>query len=186
MATFRHALSLALALLAPAAAAVTIDFDDFEPGTVTNEYETSGVRFIGSFGVTDSNFGGAVTAPSPPNIVQIARPAVQTVRFVIPANPTGRATTGSVSVDTPALSGGCYDAIDMDAFSADGILLDTTQIPAASPTTPKVTTTLTVAGIHEIRFTVIGNQCIAPIDNLVFDPVVPVSMIFSDSFESPP
>jgi hypothetical protein len=186
MATFKPALSLALALLAPAAAAVTIDFDDFEPGTVTDEYQGSGVRFIGSFGVTNSNFGGVVTAPSLPNLVQVARPAVQIVRFVNPASPTGRATTGSVSVDTPALSGGCFDAIDMDAFDADGVLLDTTQIPAVSPTTPGFTTTLTVAGIHEIRFTVIGNQCIAPFDNLVFDAVVPVSLIFSDSFESPP
>src|SRR5436190_21034099 len=182
----RSALSLAIALLAPAASAVMVNFDDVANGTVlADQYVTSGVRFVGTFSVTSNTFGGAVNPASPPNFVQVDRPGTQTVRFVDPAKPAARATTGSVSVDTPALSGGCYDAIDMDAFDAAGVLLDSAQIPAVPSATPVVTTTVTATDIHEVRFTVIGDQCIAPIDNLVFDAVVPIR-IFSDGFESAP
>lgn len=71
-----------------------------------------GVKFVGSFAVTNSTFGGAVTIPSPPNFVQLGE--TSTLRFVNPANPLGLATTSFVSIDNPGLSGGCYNGIAID------------------------------------------------------------------------
>jgi hypothetical protein len=181
--SLRLASFLAAACACPAAGAVTVDFDGLANSTiVSDEFLGLGAKFVGDFFVSNGTFGGAVVVPSPPNYVAVGFGPPK-VLFVDPAKPLRPATTTSVSITTPALSGGCFDGFDLDAYDVDGTFIGSaTAAPVAAPGGPQSTTTLTLAGIREVRFVRIETGCVAPFDNLVFTAVVPVD-IFSDGFE---
>lgn len=165
------------------AAAVTENFDTLAGSDLlADQYLADGVQFFGTFSVANYDFNGALTVPSPPNWVAVAD-GTQTVRFVDPADAGRLAATDSVSVDTPALSNGCFDGIRMDAYDVRHNLIDTNTTPAFTSSGPKTTTTVSGAGIHYVRMTRIPSGCVAPFDNLVFgDPVV-LDTIFFDDFD---
>jgi len=165
------------------AAAVTVDFDTLADGDpVADQYLADGVQFIGGFSVANGTFGGALTVPSPPNFAAIAN-GTQTLQFVDPTNPVRLATTDSVAVDTPALSNGCFDAIQMQAFDVQHNLIDTATTPAFTSSGPQTTTTVSGAGIHYVKMTRIVSGCLAPFDNLIFTDVVLSDTIFFDNFD---
>ena len=93
-------------------------------------------------------------------------------------------TTDSVAVDTPALSGGCFDAIEMKAFDTQRKLIDTATTPAVTSSGSKTTTTVSGAGIHYVRMRRIVSGCVAPFYNLVFSDVVLSDTIFFDDFDN--
>jgi hypothetical protein len=163
---------------------VTVNFDSLTSNTlVSDEFLASGAKFVGDFSVTNSTFGGVVVVPSPPNYIAFGSgPPV--LFFVDPAKPLRPATTTSVSVVTPQISaGGCFDGIDLSAYDAAGAFIGDVIVPAVGTQGgSQSTTTLTLDGIHEVRFIRIETGCVAPFDDLVFAAVVPVD-IFSDSFE---
>ena len=170
----------------PIAAAVTIDFDTLASGTVlADQYLAEGAQFSGVNSVADATFGGALTVPSPPNWVAVAD-GTQTLRFVDPTDPTRLASTDSVSVDTPALSNGCFDAIQINAYDVRHTLIDTGTTPAFTSSGSQTTTTVTGAGIHYVKMTRIPSGCSAPFDNLVFADVVVSDTIFFDDFDGFP
>ena len=180
-------MTLAFGLLAgglsTSAGAVTINFDSIPAGpALSNEFVGVGVVFTGIFAVTNSTFGGAVTIPSPPNFIQLG--GTSTIDFVDPAHPNAPATTDFISVVNPALSGGCFNAIRIDAFDVSGVLLNTVTIPAVASSSQQSTTSLSAVDIASVDMTNLGGDCITAFDDLTFDAVVPVG-IFSDSFESP-
>ena len=183
--TFRSLLLVATACISSAAAAVTINFDNLASGTTVGDaYVASGARFLGSFTATSNTFNGAITVPSPPNYLSID----STLRFVDPANPTRAATTSSVSFVGAALApqSGCVNGITLDAYGLNNNLLGSQTIPAAADAgRAQSTTTLTFPGIHEIRFTNLGGNCIpVPLDDVSFVAVIPapVSPALTKSF----
>jgi hypothetical protein len=172
------------------AAAVTVNFDDLPSSTpVRDQYLGDGVKFIDDvhvivgFQTTDATYGGILTVPSPPNWVGISS-GTQTLRFFDPTNPARLATTDSVAVDTPALSSGCFDAIEMKAFDPQHKLIDTATTPAVTSSSPKTTTTVSGTGIHYLRMTRLVSGCVAPFDNLVFTDVVLSDTIFFDDLDN--
>jgi len=165
------------------AAAVTVDFDALASGdTLADQYLADGAQFFGLFFVANATFGGALTVPSPPNWVAVSD-GTQTLRFVDPTNAGRLASTDSVAVDTPALSNGCFDAIQMKAYDVQHNLIDTATTPAFTSSGSKTTTTVSGAGIHYVRMTRIVSGCSAPFDNLVFADVVLSDTIFFDDFD---
>jgi hypothetical protein len=165
------------------AAAVTLDFDTLASGdTLADQYLADGARFFGVFSVANTTFGGALTVPSPPNWVAVAD-GTQTLRFVDPANAAYLASTGSVSVDTPALSNGCFDAIEIKAYDVQHKLIDSASTPAFTSSGSMTTTTLSGAGIHYVRMTRVVSGCSAPFDNLAFADLVVSDTIFFDDFD---
>jgi hypothetical protein len=171
----------ALVCAARVAGAVTVDFDTLPPGTnVADQYVADGVQFLGVFTVANDVYGGVLTVPSPPNWVAVGE-GTQTIRFVDPA--LRLATTDSVSVDTPALSNGCFDGLELKAFDPQHNLIDSATTPAFTTSGSKTTTTVSGAGIHAVRITRILSGCVAPFDNLVFASVVLSDTIFFDDFD---
>lgn len=179
---------IAMLLLASAcdqaAAAVTVDFDTLTSGNaVTDEYLADGVQFLGDgFFVADTTYNGVLTVPSPPNWVAVSD-GTHKIRFVDPADPVRLATTDSVSVDTPALSSGCFDGILIEAFDVHHNLIDTDTTPAFTSSGAQTTTTVSGAGIHWVKMTRIPFDCAAPFDNFVFANVVLSDTIFFDGLE---
>jgi len=166
------------------AAAVTVDFDALANGTdVNDQYLAEGVQFIGAFITADTTYGGALTVPSPPNWLGISV-GTQTLRFVDPTNPVRLATTDSVAVDTPALSNGCFDAIEMKVYDVQHNLIDSATTPVFTSSGPKTTTTVSGTGIHWVKLTRLAGECAAPLDNLVFADVVLSDTIFFDNFDN--
>jgi len=165
------------------AAAVTENFDAVAAGSpLTDQLLADGVQFVGTFTVVNNTFSGAVTVPSPPNYVQ-AGTGTQVVRFVDPANAIRLATTTSVAATTPALSMGCYDAIQLDAFDIHNQLVDSALTPAYSSGGAQTTTTVSAAEIHTVKMTRLVGACIAPFDDLTFDALVVSDTIYYDGFE---
>jgi len=177
---------LACACCSPMAAAVTVDFDTLTSGTLlADQFLADGAQFSGVFSVADTTFGGALTVPSPPNWVAVGD-GTQTLRFVDPADSARLASTDAVSVDTPALSNGCFDAIQMKAYDVQHRLIDTATTPAFTSSGSLTTTTVSGAGIHYVKMTRIVSGCSAPFDNLVFAALVVSDTIFYDGFDGFP
>jgi hypothetical protein len=175
-------LVFAVACCSRFAAAVTVDFDTLTAGTsLGNEYVADGVQVIGVVSVSSETYGGVLTVPSPPNWAAVGE-GTQTLRFVDPN--LRNATTSSVAVDTPALSNGCYDAIELKAFDAQHHLIDTATTPAFTSSGAKTTTTVSGSGIQVVRMTRIVSGSVAPFDNLVFGDVVLSDTIFYDDFDN--
>jgi hypothetical protein len=177
-------LALASICCSEVAAAVTVDFDALPTGTaVGDQYVADGVQFMGVFSVANEVFGGALTVPSPPNWAAVGD-GTQTLRFVDPS--LRIATTDSVAVDTPALSNGCFDGIELKAFDAHHKLVDSATTPAFTSSGTETTTSVSGAGIHYLRMTRIISGCVAPFDNLVFTAVTLSDTIFFDDFDGFP
>jgi len=164
--------------------------DPLPSGTVVkDQFLARGVQFIGDvnaivgFQTASDTYGGALTVPTVPNYVGISD-GTQTLRFVDPTNSARLATTDMVSVDTPALSNGCFDAIEMKAFDPQHNLIDTATTPAVTSSGPKTTTILSGTGIHYVRMTRLDSGCVAPFDNLVFTDVVFSDTIFFDDLDN--
>jgi len=87
-------------------------------------------------------------------------------------------------VDTPALSNGCFDGIDLKASDAQYHLVDTATTPAFTSSGSKATTSVSAAGIHSVRMTRIIGGCVAPFHNLVFTAVTLSDTIFFDDFDN--
>jgi len=181
------ALGIATACVCSAAGAVTLNFDSLnDTDVVADQFLASGARFVGDFFVESQTFGGVIVVPSTPNYVVVGGgPPV--LLFVDPAKPLRPATTTSVSIVTPQLlAPGCFDGIQLDAYDVAGAFLGTaTAQPVGTQGGPQTTTTLTLAGIHEVRFIRIETGCTTPFDDLTYTTVVPAD-IFSDSFEDVP
>lgn len=84
---------------------------------------------------------------------------------------------------TPALSSGCYDAIELDAFDIHNHLVDSGVTPAYAAGGAQTTTTVSAAEIHSVKMTRLVGACIAPFDDLTFDALVVSDTIFYDGFE---
>ena len=173
--------AFALICCSHVAAAVTVDFDALASGTaIGDQYVADGVRFLGVFSVANETYGGALTVPSPPNWAAVGD-GTQTLQFV--DSSLRIATTDSIALETPAVSNGCFDGIELRAFDAQRNLVDTATTPAFTSSGSKTTTTVSGAGIHYLRMTRIISGCVAPFDNLVFAAVTVSDTIFFDDFD---
>ncbi len=148
---------------------------------LSNQLANEGVTFSTAMGADYVPVVGPSDAVSPPNQIWLATtgntlvlslPYYAVINFVDPSNPSVDAVTNFVSIRGDV--NGSSNTLTMEAFNVDGDLIGTDTQPDTGGETVSVSTP-GIQSVHIIMSTPQGQVGGIGLDNLMFDPPVPVS-----------